>query len=141
MHATLPSPPTTPEENQQVIRYHQLRQRYLDLSAGFWADSQRMDDTAMAGAPIAVVAGVGVGVIAFAWAVATYAQATNLREQTALADKELDARVEASREGRTLPPSTLPAPQDDGGLGWGWLVGGGLATAALLALPSFLRRS
>ncbi|MCB9743934.1 MAG: hypothetical protein H6740_15145, partial [Alphaproteobacteria bacterium] len=41
--------------------------------------------------------------------------ATNLREQTALAEKELAARVEASREGRLLQPSTLPAPPEPKG--------------------------
>ena len=68
-----------------------------------------------------IVVGVIVGLAAIAWAVAAYQYAVNLREQTALTEKELDARILASREGRQLPATTLP-PQSSGMGATGWLM-------------------
>jgi hypothetical protein len=68
-----------------------------------------------------------VGVAAIAWAIAAYQYAVHLREQTALVERELQARVEASEQGRTLQPSTLP---EQANAKLGWLMLGGLALAA-----------
>lgn len=89
--------------------------RYNQLAAGFYADSvpaaQAGTGVPVVGvAPIVVVAGIAIGVVAIAWAIVAYEYAVNLREQTALADREFVARVEASQAGRVLPPSTLPPP-------------------------------
>lgn len=89
-----------------------LEARYQELAAGFYSDT-RPAQTAqpeLAWVPVLIVGGLAVGVAGTAWAVSAYEYATNLREQTALAEKELAARVEASREGRLLQPSTLPVP-------------------------------
>lgn len=86
-------------------RIDALEQRYRVLSGGLSSPP-----AAIEGPPVLlVVAGVGLGVGAIAWAVAAYQYAVHLREQTALLEKELVARVEASKDGRSLPPSTLSA--------------------------------
>ena len=85
------------------VRITALERRYRVLAGGL-----RSAPEAFEGAPVLlVVAGVGLGLGGIAWAVAAYQYAVHLREQTALLEKELTARVEASREGRTLPPSSL----------------------------------
>ena len=142
MKAKLPNPATTPEDQALVAKVTALEKRYQDLAAGFYADTQPAS-TGMGVAPVLVVGGLVVGVAGVAWAVAAYEYAVNLREQTALAEKELDARVEASRQGRELPPSTIP-PQPDPvktAKGVGGLLLGGLAlAAAAIAVPVFLKK-
>lgn len=105
-----------------------LDTRYAVLVAGLLAEP---GDDRVEGAPLLAVAGVTVGLLGIAWAVVAYQYAAHLREQTALAERELAARVQASEQGRTLQPSTLPAAPD-ARLGWALL--GGLALgAAVLA--------
>ena len=90
----------------QDARIDALEKRYQVLASGL-----RGTPDAFEGPPVLlVVAGVGLGLGAIAWAVAAYQYAVHLREQTALLEKELVARVQASREGRTLAPSTLAKP-------------------------------
>lgn len=103
-----------------------LETRYAVLLAGLLSDR---GDERFEGPPLLVVAGIGVGVVAIAWAIAAYQYAVHLREHTALLEKELVARVEASREGRTLPPSTVESPSTARNVGW--LLLGGLAVGAL----------
>lgn len=103
-----------------------LETRYAVLLAGLLADRE---DERFEGPPLLVVAGIGVGVVAIAWAIAAYQYAVHLREHTALLEKELVARVEASRDGRTLQPSTVDAPEKARRVGW--LLLGGLAVGAL----------
>lgn len=69
--------------------------------------------------PILVVAGIALlSVAAVAWAVTCLPYTVNLLEETKLQARELELRAEASREGRTLPASTLPGDKkDDGGFG------------------------
>ena len=88
-----------------------------------------------------------MGAVGVAWALAAYEYAVNLREQTALAERELDARVTASREGRALQPTTLPAqpsPIDTAtstARSVGTLVVGGLVVVAgAILLPTLLRK-
>jgi hypothetical protein len=143
----LPNPPTTDEERRLVADYQAMERRYADLAAGFYADSVPADQAqgvpVVGVAPIVVVAGVAVGAVAVAWAVVAYEYAVNLREQTTLADRELTARIEASRQGRVLPPSTLPAlpsPADDARSAGLWLLGGLAVAAGALTLPLLLRK-
>ena len=110
-------------------RYGRLLNRYQDLAAGIYADAKPVSDQ-VGIAPIVIVAGLVLGLAAIAWGVAANKYASNLREQTALADRELTARIEASQQGRTLPPSTLPDDGKGDGGGFGWLLVGGLAVAA-----------
>ena len=142
--AKLPNPPVTAEDRGLHAKVRDFEKRYHDLAAGLYADAQPA--TSMGAAPLAVgvvVAGVVIGVAGIAWSVAAYEYAVNLREQTALADKELEARVEAGRQGRTLQPTTVPAQPDPvkKAQGIGWLLVGGLVVAAgAVAVPMFLKK-
>ena len=104
----------------QDPRIAELELRSAVLVAGVMADAQSASDSddEFEGAPILVVGGMVLGIAGIAWAVAAYEYAVHLREQTALLEKELVARVEASREGRTLPPSTLSGTRT---IGWALL--------------------
>ena len=114
-----------------------LERRYQDLAAGLYGDASPVQPE-VGVAPLAaglVVAGVFVSVAGIAWAMGSYEYAVNLREQTALAEQELQARIQASREGRQLQPSTLPvqptAPTPTAKKrGLGWMIVGGLTVAA-----------
>lgn len=99
-------------------------QRYRVLVAGLTEARPQIE-----GPPLLAVAGVGLGLVGIAWAVAAYQYAVHLREHTALLEKELVARVEASREGRALQPSTVVTT--DRGRVIGWVLLGGLALGAV----------
>lgn len=143
VRAKLPNPPRTDLDRQRVANHQALEARYAILAAGFYSDVRLAADQTGAG-PLLVVGGLVVGVAAIAWSVSAYEYAVNLREQTALADRELLARVDASKEGRTLAPSTLPAPKDPSkrsakvGL---LLVGGLVLVGGAIALPVLLRQA
>lgn len=88
-----------------------------------------------------------IGVIALAAAAVAFAPAITKRAdavqtQAETQSRELDARVAASREGRVLPPSTVPPP--DGGLpgeGGGkglWIALGALAVVGLVGGGGYL---
>jgi len=165
---------TTSKQNLTWIRAHEghlstqekvsadaLGQRYNDLAAGFLSDVDGGEALQLGAGPLLIVAGLGVGVAAIAWAVASYEHAANLRDQTALFREDLAARVTASQQGLTLQPATvpqtLPAPSPVSAPSSGWslpgsptstsssmvglvlIAGLGLASAAVL-LP-LLRRS
>ena len=141
--ARLPNPPQTPEDEALIQQYQQMEARYHELAAGFYTDTAPASQTQMGIVPILIIAGLAVGVGAASWSFAAYEYAVNLREQTALANKELDARVEASKEGRTLQASTVPAPPDpvQGAKSVGMLLMGGLALAAgALTIPVLMKR-
>ncbi len=129
MKPLLPKQIETAEDQVAVSGFSRMSARYYELAAGIYAEA-RPASTQVGVAPVLVVAGVVLGVAAIAWAVAANQYAKNLREQTALADRELTARIDASREGRTLQPTTLPEPDKDQGGGLGWLLVGSLAVAA-----------
>lgn len=138
----LPKKLVTAEDQRVFSNLSRMSARYYELAAGVYSEAQSAKKPAVGAAPVLVVAGVALGVAAIAWAVAAYQYARNLREQTALAHQELSARVEASKEGRTLAPSTLPAPpskKDGGGLGW-LLVGGLVLAAGAAAAPVLLNK-
>jgi len=146
MKAKLPNPPQTSEDKALVEKYQALEKRYQDLAAGFYSETQPADKTQMGIIPSLIAGGLAVSAAAAAWAVPAYEYAANLREQTALADKELEARIAASREGRTLQKSTLPERPPGPSLfasggGGGALVVVGLAgVAGLFVLPKLLKK-
>ncbi len=143
--AKLPNPPVTEEDRAAVASHAAFERRWHDLAAGFYTDTKPAPTPPVVGvAPaVLIVGGVAVGVVGIAWAIAAYQYATNLRDQTALAERELDARVAASREGRPLQASTLPPPPspaaDARGVGV-WVLGGLAVVAGALALPILLKR-
>ena len=139
--ARLPNPPTTPQDVAFVAQHRALEARYQDLAAGLFSDAAVATTPMVGVAPVIVVGGLAIGAMGVAWAIAAYEYAMNLREQTALAERELEARVAASKEGRALPPSTLPPPPpgvaDDKAV---WVLGGLAVAAALFALPVLVGR-
>ena len=145
MKAKLPNPPVTPEDQAAWAAWEEMDKRYHELAAGFYSDALPTTTTTVGFVPILVVAGLAAGAAGCAWAVAAYQYAVNLREQTALADRELTERVAASKEGRTLQATTLPTQPDpiaDATGGMSKLIMGGLAIGAVaLAIPLFMKRS
>ncbi len=143
LRAKVPNPPRTEQEAKILANYVALERRYHELAAGFYADAAPARE-GVGVAPVLIVAGLVIGVAAIAWAVAAWEYCVNLREQTALADRELVARVEASREGRALQPNTLPPPPPDPvekAKGIGWLLVGGLVLAGgAAAVPYLMKR-
>lgn len=147
--AKLPNPPVTEADQKAVADYQAMEKRYHELAAGFYADAVPADQAGAAVpvigvAPLVVVAGVAIGVVAIAWAIVAFEYAVNLRDQTALADRELTARIQASEAGRVLPPSTLPPPPPSpaeaaSGVGM-WLLGGLALAAGALTVPLLLRK-
>ena len=128
----LPDDERRPFEKQLAY----LLDRWRTLAAGVLADAK----PSVQGPPVVlIVVGVIVGVAAIAWAVAAYQYAVNLREQTALTEKELDARILASREGRQLPATTLP-PQSSGMGMTGWLMLAGVVAAGVFLGPKLLEQ-
>lgn len=147
MAAKLPRPPRDADERRLVATWQALAARYQDLAAGLYADAIPVGPSGqpqVGAAPVVlVIGGLAISVVGAAWAVAAYQYAVNLREQTALAERELDARIAASQTGRALQPSTLPAPTTPEGSmrHLGGIVLGGLAlVAGALALPALLKR-
>lgn len=144
LRARLPNPPVTEADRAAYAQYVEFERRWHDLAAGLYADAQVAP--AIGVAPIVVglvVGGVVLTLAAIAWSVVAYEYAVNLREQTALADRDLTARIEASREGRTLPPTTLPPPPDpiDSAKNLGLLLFGALTLAAGVAVvPALMRK-
>ena len=146
IQAKLPNPPVTDADRAAWASYQALDKRYHDLAAGFYTDTRPADPSTGAAPAVGVVIIVGavaVGLVGVCWAIAAYEYAVNLQDQTALAERELDARIAASEQGRTLQPSTLPPPPNPEatakGIGW-LLVGGLVLTAGAFAIPAFLKK-
>ncbi len=102
--------PDAESKRKYAALFGAMWKRYHELAAGLYADAEGVKQPQVSGViiPLLVVAGIAFGIAAIAWAVASREHAKNLREQTALADHELTARVEASKEGRVLQEHTLP---------------------------------
>lgn len=113
-----------------------METRYNDLAAGIYSDTAASPQQVGSVALGLVIAGVIFGIAAIAFGIASYQYCSNLRDQTALAEKELEERVKAARDGVFIPttPLTQPpaAPQlpGAGGVSPGLLIGG-LASVAL----------
>ena len=123
----------------------ELESRYSTLASGVYADAKPADTIGVAPVVVGgvVVAGVIVSVGGVAWAAAAYQYAVNLREHTALLEKELLARVDASKEGRVLAPSSVPPapnPIADAQTTGMWVLGGLTLAAAAIAVPIFLKK-
>ena len=121
-----------------------LEQRYNDLAAGVYGGATGAQQVGSVGL---IIGGVLFAVAAIAFGLAAYQYCANLRDQTALAEKELDERVKAARDGVVIPaaPLTTPpaAPELPGANGASaGLVVGGLATLAVAGGAAwwFLRR-
>ena len=164
IQAQLPKVKDAAERAKITKAFAVLYQRYHVLAAGIYADGEQAGNQRESAQPIEVsgffiplllIGGIVLGVAAIAWAIASREHAKNLRDQTALADHELTARVEASKEGRVLQETTLPempasAPllsATTPGVGGGTAGKVGLAlvgvlalAAAGLAIPMFLKR-
>jgi len=138
MKPLLPKQIKTADDQAAMAGFSRLSARYYELAAGVYADAEPARSE-VGIAPVIVVGGVVLGVAAIAWAVAAHEYAANLRAETALADRELSARIEASQQGRTLQPSTLPQPKKaKDGVGW-LLVGGLVLAAGAVAVPVLMK--
>lgn len=142
----LPSPPQGQAEAALVARYAEMRQLYdaLVLGVSQNAVSLATREVGVAPAVVIVIGAVGLTAAGVAWALAAYEYAAGLRDQSAFLVAELEARKEAMRTGKVLPPasptpSTPPPPAppgDDKGGGWLWaLLGLGLAGGAVYLIP------
>lgn len=121
-----------------------LEARFATLAAGVFADARPAEGVGAAPIVGVAVAGLVVGVAGIAWAVAAYQYAVNLREHTGLLEKELAARVEASRSGRPLLPSSIPpqpSPVGEARRVGMVLLGGLTVAAAAIAVPILLKKA
>lgn len=112
-----------------IQRLKKLEERYNDLAAGVYADTEPVPNQVGSIMVGLIVAGVVFGIAAIAFGIAAYQYCANLRDQTALAEKELDERVQAARDGVVIPtqPLTTPPPAPvpgDGAVSIGKMVGG-----------------
>lgn len=140
-----------PADAELRERYEILEIRYHTVAAGIYTDATCGADRCAA-LPLVAIAGITLGVAACAWAVAAYEYFANLRDQTALLDHDLDARIWAMKNNKTLPAPNLaaapagqppgkPPDDEDPSSILGWLLLGGLAlTAAALTLPALTKK-
>ena len=137
LHSKLPTTPTDPADLALAEQLPEMEKRWQELAAAFYQDVLPANELVLGFAPIFIVAGLAIGVGAASWSFAAYQYAVNLREQTALAAKELEARQAAAAQGHTLQSSTLPTFDDDpdstSKMGAALIAGGvGLAVVLLL---------
>ncbi len=127
-----------------VKQWEDARRLYVDLAAGLWAESRPVVPDApgtsigfVSATVVLVVLGVGVTAVGIAWAVVARPYTESLRRHAETAAAELEARVAASRDGRTLQASTLPGQGTGSGSGsvplGGQSIGGIIGIAASLA--------
>ena len=120
-----------------IQRLKKLEERYNDLAAGVYADTEPAPNQVGSITVGLIVAGVVFGIAAIAFGIAAYQYCANLRDQTALAEKELDERVQAARDGVVIPTQPLTTPPAAPGLpgssgASAGLVFGGLVTLAVV---------
>lgn len=105
------------------------RKTWSWLGAGIYPYVTTTPEAGVQGPPVVVLV---VGAVGIAFAVAFWEYAASLRDEVELNRVELEARVEAMREGTTLQPSTLPKqPSADSKVGAGEVLAG---IGALVAL-------
>lgn len=127
--------PQSADDAARTARIAQQMHMADALAEGIKVNSTDMAKREVGFAPavVIVVGFVGLSLAGVAWAVWGYQEAKALRDRTQLERDELAARDAASREGRTLPDSTLPpAPggsSDEKG-------GGGMVALGLGALAA-----
>jgi hypothetical protein len=127
-----------PPADPAVLRHRALEARWAALAAGFFAHTWPAEGVGAAPA-VLLIGGLAVGAAGVAWAAVAWQYAVNLREQTALAAQELEARVQAAREGRTLGPSTVPSASPSPSMR-GWVLAGLAVITGALVLPVLLKR-
>jgi hypothetical protein len=151
VHTLLELHPDVPFRQKYADTLEQLRDRYYILSALVMQDAHPKDDPAkapVAAAPVVIIGIIAFGLVALAAAAAYIQHTRELRDWTVYLREDLQARVEASKDGRQLPPSTAPSSpaerpgDDDKGIPWwGWAVGAGaLAAVAWVTVPLFTDR-
>lgn len=113
--AQLPSLPKNDAAKALIRRYQDMKALYDALVAGIALNAT--GELELGTVPLVVVGTVALSAAGVAWAIAAYEYAAGLRDETALMATELEARVQAMKDGKTLPPSTLAAPEktDSGG--------------------------
>lgn len=113
--AQLPALPKNDAAKALIRRYQDMKALYDALVAGIALNAT--GDLELGTVPLVVVGTVALSAAGVAWAIAAYEYAAGLRDETALMATELEARVQAMKDGKTLPPSTLAAPEktDSGG--------------------------
>lgn len=150
VHGLLVENPNVPFRQKYEQTLEGLRDRYYLLSALVMHDTQtkaQAEAAPVQAAPVVIVLGTVVfGLTAIAAAAAYISHTRELRDWTQYLREDLTARVEASKEGRQLQPSTAPSsaderpkPPDSGIPWWGWLIGAGAVGAvAWVTVPLFV---
>ena len=113
--AQLPALPKNDAAKALIRRYQDMKALYDALVAGIALNAT--GELELGVVPVVVVGTVALSAAGVAWAVAAYEYAAGLRDETALMATELEARVQAMKDGKTLQTSTLtstPAPQGNG---------------------------
>ena len=113
--AQLPSLPKNDAAKALIRRYQDMKALYDALVAGIALNAT--GELELGVVPVVVVGTVALSAAGVAWAIAAYEYAAGLRDETALMATELEARVQAMKDGKTLQTSTLtstPAPQGNG---------------------------
>lgn len=106
--ALLPSLPKNDAAKALIRRYQDMKALYDALVAGIALNAT--GELELGVAPVVVVGTIALSAAGVAWAIAAYEYAAGLRDETALMATELEARVEAMKQGTTLQPSTLSPP-------------------------------
>ena len=107
--AQLPSLPKNEAAKALIRRYQDMKALYDALVAGIALNAT--GELELGTVPLVVVGTVALSAAGVAWAIAAYEYAAGLRDETALMATELEARVQAMKDGKTLPLSTLAAPE------------------------------
>lgn len=107
--AQLPALPKNDAAKALIRRYQDMKALYDALVAGIALNTT--GELELGTVPLVVVGTVALSAAGVAWAIAAYEYAAGLRDETALMATELEARVQAMKDGKTLPLSTLAAPE------------------------------
>lgn len=114
------------------VELRRLQGQHAELDAGMGGETAPSATVGIV--PIVVVA-VGAASIALtalgaAWAVSSWAEVQQVEREAKVLEAELQARVEAMRTGKALPPSSIDMSDGGGGAGAGMLAA--LALAGVL---------
>lgn len=92
--------------SDEAARFNRLAREYWEISDRFKTDSEGFTGLA----PLLIVAGIAFGAAALAWATGISDYLSSLLVRAKTEREELEARYALAREGKKLPPSTLPPP-------------------------------
>lgn len=139
------------QQGAEVARYNKAAQVWYQTASGLYYDAKKktgepVDEIGIL--PLIVVGVIVLSAAGAAFAPAAYQAAKSLRVQADTQARDLDARIEASKEGRTLQPATVAPPSvdakvhaDAGGGGAGMIIGAVLLVAVPVGLYVFTRSS